>query len=77
MWLEGEVLILTLMLVDLGPPYFGVRFFVGWFVNSPPLLLLILRTSVVLRTIGDPNHDVFLVRRELCNLLVIGVVCAL
>ena len=63
------------MLVEMGPTYFGVRFFVGLFFVVLPPLLLILRTSVALQTIGDPNHDVFLVRKELRNRReVIGVV---
>ena len=62
------------MLVAMGPTCLHVMFFVGLFVVSLPLLLSILRTAVVLRTIGDPNHDVSLVRRELRNQRVIGVV---
>ena len=66
------------MLVAMGPTYFGVRFFVGWFFVALPLLLSILRTSVVLQTIGDPNHDVSLARRELRNRWeVMGVVLSL
>ena len=61
------------MLVVMGLTYFDVMFFVGWFFVALPLLLLILRTSVVLRTIGDPNHDVSLARRGLRNQLAIGV----
>ena len=56
-----------LMLVVRGPTYFGVRFFVGLSVVFLPPLTLILRTAAVLRTIGDPNHDVFRFRRELRN----------
>ena len=68
MWREGQVLIPTLMLVVLGPTYFGVRFFVELFFVALLLLPLLLRTSVVLQMIGDPNHDVSLARRELRNL---------
>ena len=53
-----------------------MRFFVGLFFVSLPPLTLILRTAAVLRTIGDPSHDVFLVRKELRSQLVIGVVRA-
>ena len=55
------------MLVETGPPCFGVRFFVGRSVVALPLLLLLLRTSAALQMIGDPNHDVSLVRRGLRN----------
>ena len=72
--MEGVVQIQSLMLVEMDPTYFGVMFFVGLFVVSPPLLLLILRTAAVLRTIRDPNHDVSLVRIGLRNRLAIGVV---
>ena len=62
------VRLLSLMLVEMGPTCFDVRFFVGWFFVVPPLLPSILHTSVVLQTIEDPNHDVSLARRELRNL---------
>ena len=66
------------MLVAMDPTCFGVRFFVGWSFVALPLLLSILRTSVVLQTIGDPNYDAFLARRELRNRWeVIGVVLSL
>ena len=61
------VRLLTLMLAVIDPTYFGVRFFVGWFFVALPPLLSILHTSVALQMIGDPNHDVFLVRKELRN----------
>ena len=57
----------SLMLVVKGPTCFGVRSFVGFFVIDLLLLSLLLRIFVALRTIGDPNHGVFLVRRELRN----------
>ena len=53
------------MLVAMGPTYFDVRLFVGWCVVALFLLLLLLRTSAALQTIGDPNLDVFLVHKEL------------
>ena len=53
------------MLVVMDLTYSGVIFFVGWSVFAPVLLPLLLRTSVALQTIGDPNLDVFLVRKEL------------
>ena len=53
----------------MGPTYFDVRFFVGFFVIDLPLLPLLLRTSVVPRMKGDPSHGVFLVRKELRNRL--------
>ena len=56
------------MLVVRGPTYFGVRSFIGLFVVVLPLLLLLLRTAVALRTIRDPSLCVFLARRELRNL---------
>ena len=62
------------MLVGMGPTYLCVMSFVGLSFVSPPLLALILRTSAVLRMIGDPNHDVSLARRELRNRLVVTVV---
>ena len=65
------------MLVVRGPTYLCEIPFVGLFFVDLPLLFLILRTSAVLQTIRDPNHDVFLVRKELCNRLVIDVVRAL
>ena len=71
------MLLRSLMLVGMGPTCFGVRFFVGLFVVALLLLPLLLRTSAVLQTIGDPNHDASLVRRGLRNRLVIGVVRAL
>ena len=49
----------------MGPTCFDVRFFVGFSVFDLPLLPLLLRTSVVLRTKEDPSHGVFLVRKEL------------
>ena len=49
----------------MGPTYFDVRLFVERFVVALLLQLLLLRTSVVLRTKGDPSHGVFLVRKEL------------
>ena len=55
------------MLVVRGPTYWCVILFVGLSFVAPPLLPLILRTAAVLQTIRDPNHDVFLVRRELHN----------
>ena len=62
----------------MGPTYSDVRFFVGLCVVALLLLPLLLRTFVVLRTIRDPSRDVFLVRKELRNLLEgIVVVCAL
>ena len=61
------------MLVVMGPTCLYAMFFVGLFVVSLPLLLWILRTAAALRTIGDPNHDVFLARRGLRNLLVTGI----
>ena len=61
------------MLVVMGPTCLRVMSFVGLFFAFLPLLLLILCTSVVLRTIGDPNHDVSLARRGLRNQLAIGV----
>ena len=72
------MLLLSLRLVEMGPTCFGVRFFVGSCVFALLLLLSLLRTSVVLRTIGDPNRGVFLARRELRSLRgEIGVVHAL
>ena len=53
----------------MGLTYFDVRFFVGFSVVDLPLLLLLLRTSVVLRMKGGPSHSVFLVCKELCNRL--------
>ena len=53
----------------MGPTCFGVRFFVERTFVALLLQLLLLRTSVVLRTKGDPSRDVFLVRKELCNQL--------
>ena len=61
------MLLLSLMLVEMGPTCFGVRFFVELFVVALLLLLWFLRISAALRTIGDPNLDVFLARRELRN----------
>ena len=63
------MLLLSLRLVEMGPTCFDVRFFVGLCVVALLLLLSLLRTSVVLRTIRDPSHDVFLVRKELRSLL--------
>ena len=69
------MLLLILRLVEMGPTYFGVRFFVGLFVVALLLLLLLLRTAVVLRRIIDPSHGESLVRRGLRNPLgEIGVV---
>ena len=62
--LQEGVLLPNLMLVEMGLTCFGVRFFVGLYVIALLLLLLPLRISAVLQTIGDPSHDVFLVRRE-------------
>ena len=68
----------TLMLVGIDPPYLYGMSFVGLSFVSPPLLALILRTFVVLRTIEDPSHDVSLVRIRLRNRWeVTGVVRAL
>ena len=53
------------MLVVMGPTCFGVMFFVGLFFVALFPLPSLLRTVAVLRTIGDPNHDVFLVRIRL------------
>ena len=66
--------LLSLMLVVMDSTCSYVMFFVGLFVVSLLLLFLILHTAVVLRTIGDPNHDVSLARRGLRNQLAIGVV---
>ena len=52
------------MLVEMGPTYFGVRFFVGQSFVVLPLLLWLLRTSVALQMIIDPNPDVSLACRE-------------
>ena len=64
-WPGVLVLFPSLRLAVMGPTYFGVRFFVELFFVALLLQLLLLRTSAVLRTIGDPSHDVFLVRKEL------------
>ena len=72
------MLLPSLKLAVMGLTYFGVRFFVELFFIALLLQLLLLRTSVVLRTKGDPSRDVFLVRKELRNPLgEIGVVHAL
>ena len=72
------MLLLSLRLVEMGPTCFGVRFFVRLCVVALLLLLLLLHTSVDLRTIRDPNCDVSLARRGLRNLRgEIGVVHAL
>ena len=63
-----------LMLVVRGPTYLYGMFFVGLsFVSLLPLTLT-LRTAVVLRMMGDPSHDVSLVRRGLRSQLAIDVV---
>ena len=68
--------ILTLVVRD--PTCWCVMFFVGLFFVFLPPLVLSPRTAAVLRTIEDPNHDVFLVRKELRNQLEeIGVVLSL
>ena len=59
------------MLVVTGPTCWCVIVFVGLSFVAPLLLALILRTSAVLRMIGDPTLDVFLVRREPRNRLVV------
>ena len=69
MWPGVLVLLLSLRLAVMGPTCFGVRFFVKPFFVALLLRLLLLRTSVVLRTRGDPSHGVFLVRKELRNRL--------
>ena len=72
------MLLPSLRLVEMDPTCFGVRFFVGLCVIALLLLLLLLRTSDVLRTIGDPSRGVSLARRGLRNLREgIGVVHAL
>ena len=72
------MLLLSLRLVEMDLTCFGVRFFVGLCVVALLLLLLLLRTSAVLQTIGDPSLGVSLAHRGLCNLREeIGVVHAL
>ena len=62
----------------MGPTCLGVMFFVELFFAALLLQLLLLHTAVVLRTIRDPSHDVFLVRKELCSQRVeIVVMCTL
>ena len=60
---------LSQRLVGMGPTYWCERFFVGQSCVALLLQLLLLRTSVVLRTKGDPSRGVFLVRKELRNQL--------
>ena len=66
------------MLVVRGPTCWYVMFFVELSFFALPLLPLLLRTFVALRTIGGPNPCVILVRIELRNLWgEIGVVLSL
>ena len=55
------------MLVGMDPTYWCVILFVGLFFAVLPPRVLILRTSAVLRMIGDPNLDMSLVRIRLRN----------
>ena len=67
-----------LMLVVRGPTYWCVMSFVGSSFVSLLLLFFLLRIVAALRTIGDPSHDVSLVRIGLRNQWeVIGVSHAL